>query len=117
MITNYNETLSALPDYSEGAMGSPSIVTEVTPTGEVVWNFTTGLDFTQDMDRLPNENTIIAVSSLTVHNERVIEVTPAGEIVLEYHSGYVSYPNDCNRLPWHTLISFRNWNTMIEMNP
>ena len=117
LIIYYNETLTALPDYPEGTMGYPSIVAEVNTNGEVVWNFTTGLDFTHDADRLPNGNTIIADSSPNVHNERIIEVDPSGNVVWEYKTGNGSYPNDVDVLPnGNVFISLRDWNSLLEVN-
>lgn len=117
LITYYNETLTTKPDYPKGTMGYPSIVAEVNTNGDVVWNFTTGLDFAHDADKLPNGNTIIADSSPNVHNERIIEVDPSGNVVWEYKTGNGSYPNDVDVLPnGNVFISLRDWNSLLEVN-
>ena len=118
LITYYYRNMTGTPPQPAPG-GYPSTVVEVTPAGEIVWEFSRpDMDFTHDSDRLPNGNTLIADTSEIIHNERVIEVTPDGEIVWEYRPGYDAYPNDCDRLVnGNTLISLRNRNTTIEVNP
>ncbi|WP_380677661.1 aryl-sulfate sulfotransferase [Salinigranum sp. GCM10025319] len=48
---------------------------------ERTWMYASGLDWPRDADRLPNGNTMIADSG----NDRVLEVTPNGEVVWEYN--------------------------------
>jgi outer membrane protein assembly factor BamB len=60
--------------------GMPRQAVEIDPTGKVVWSYTISEDIAfsskpRDADRLQNDNTLIAA-----HN-RIIEVTPQGEIV------------------------------------
>jgi hypothetical protein len=47
---------------------------------ERTWTYARGLDWPRDADRLPNGNTLIADSG----NDRVLEVTPEGQVVWEY---------------------------------
>jgi len=54
-------------------------VIEVSPEGEIVWEYT-GIVYPTDSVRLKNENTLIADKG----NKRVIVVTPDKEIVWEY---------------------------------
>lgn len=76
----------------------------------VVWEFT-DLKNPYDADRLPNGNTLIA----DTYNQRVIEVSPAGEIVWK-HEGIT--PIDCDRLPnGNTLIADDNGRRVIEVDP
>ncbi|MCK4736892.1 MAG: hypothetical protein KAT65_30850, partial [Methanophagales archaeon] len=54
-------------------------VIEVSPDGEIVWEYT-GVVYPTDSERLENGNTLIADKG----NKRIIEVTPDKEIVWEY---------------------------------
>lgn len=47
---------------------------------ERTWLYADGLDWPRDADRLPNGNTLIADTG----NDRVLEVTPNGQVVWEY---------------------------------
>lgn len=47
---------------------------------ERIWMYASGLNWPRDADRLPNGNTLIVDSS----NDRVLEVTPGGDVVWEY---------------------------------
>ncbi len=117
LITYFHGTLTPRHDYPEGVAGYPSIVAEISPEGNVVWNFSSGLDFCHDADRLDSGNTVIADSSPNIHNERILEVDSNGTIVWEYKTGYGSFPNDVDVLPsGNVLISLRDWNTIIEVN-
>jgi hypothetical protein len=57
-------------------------VIEVSPAGEIVWEYT-GVVYPTDSERLENGNTLIADKG----NKRVIEVTPDKEIAWEYLGG------------------------------
>ncbi|MCK4734549.1 MAG: hypothetical protein KAT65_18990 [Methanophagales archaeon] len=57
-------------------------VIEVTPDGEIVWEYT-DVVIPMEAQRLENGNTLIADTG----NQRVIEVTSDGEIVWEYYYG------------------------------
>jgi hypothetical protein len=54
-------------------------VIEVSPDGEVVWEYT-GVVYPTDFERLENSNTLIADEG----NKRIIVVTPDKEIIWEY---------------------------------
>jgi hypothetical protein len=55
-------------------------------------------DWPRDADRLPNGNTLITDS----RNNRVVEVTPAGETVWSTETGI--WPYDAERLPYNELL-------------
>ncbi len=117
LITYFHGTLTPRPDYPDNVAGYPSIVAEISPKGNVVWNYSSGLDFCHDADRLDSGNTVIADSSPNVHNERILEVDSKGTVVWEYKTGFGSFPNDVDVLPsGNVLISLRDWNTIIEVN-
>ncbi len=105
-------------------------IVEMTPTYEVVWNYTiTGPEThnheVHDVDKLSNGNYLIADMS----QDRVIEVNSTYDIVWEWRSiDHLSHPepipddwvhlNDVDRLPnGNTLITLRNYDTVIEVNP
>ncbi|MEE8458976.1 MAG: PQQ-binding-like beta-propeller repeat protein, partial [Phycisphaerales bacterium] len=87
-------------------------IIEVNPAGLIVWCYDGGLgcgngstdsdlNWPRDADRLPSGNTLINDS----HNNRVIEVTLAGQIVWEYAVGCdLSYDSD-PLLSGNTLVS------------
>jgi outer membrane protein assembly factor BamB len=63
--------------------GRPPKAIEIDPTGKVVWDYTIPKDTgfsspTRDADRLQNGNTLITAAN------RIIEVTPQGEIVWQF---------------------------------
>jgi hypothetical protein len=95
------------PDYLESEAGRPTILVADSENDRVVeyergpdgWNRTwrvgnrSTLDWPRDADRLPNGNTLIGDSR---HN-RVIEVTPEGEVVWEVYGPWLVY--DVERFP------------------
>ncbi|HUT19625.1 MAG TPA: PQQ-binding-like beta-propeller repeat protein, partial [Anaerolineae bacterium] len=98
-----------------------SKVLEVDLWGRVVWRYMGDLRFAHSGKRLPNGNTLIA----DTNNNRVIEVTRAGEIVFTSDdfgagTGHLSdgsrlkYPNDAHPLDDGTLlITDRNNNRCV----
>jgi len=117
LITYFSGTLTERPDYPPGMAGYPSVVVEVNSEGEILWNFSRGLDFAHDADRLPSGNTIIVDSSPNIHNERILEVDSDRNVVWEYKTGFGSFPNDVDVLSSsNILISLRDWNMLIEVN-
>jgi hypothetical protein len=96
-------------------LGRGSEILEVSPAMELVWRFA-GTDakplrFAHSAKRLPNDNTLIADTT----NDRVIEVTPGGEIAwntddLGGGSGilgdgsHLHYPNKAKRLDDGTIL-------------
>ncbi|VUT25419.1 MAG: hypothetical protein MASP_00971 [Candidatus Methanolliviera sp. GoM_asphalt] len=81
-------------------------IIEVTPDGEIVWEYT---DVVTPMEalRLENGNTLIADTG----NRRVIEVTPDGEIVWEY------YGEESKALGLSGVRRLANGNTLIPSSP
>jgi hypothetical protein len=92
------------PTYLNGENGTPTVlvadsendrIVEYARTGgppgngswERTWTLSGGLNWPRDADRLPNGNTLVVDSM----NHRVIEVTPAGEIVWEMHAPWATY--------------------------
>ena len=56
------------------------------------WELSGGFNWPRDADRLPNGNTLITDTL----NQRVLEVTPRGEVVWEYYAPWAPY--DAERL-------------------
>ncbi|MBT3582997.1 hypothetical protein HN510_04215, partial [Candidatus Woesearchaeota archaeon] len=96
--------------------------------GEIVWQY---LDpqVSHDADRLDNGNVLIAFGNFDTKNDvQVKEINRAGEIVWEWKvaeqldydvscSGY-SHTNSVSRLNnGNTLVSLRNFNFIVEVNP
>lgn len=92
------------PMYLEGENSTPTIliadsendrVVEYSRVGgppgegdwERTWTLTGNLNWPRDADRLPNGNTLVTDTM----NHRVIEVTPAGEVVWEMHAPWATY--------------------------
>ncbi len=93
----------------EAGLGSE--VVEVDPAGNIVWRYGDGLRFAHSAKRLASGNTLISDTT----NNRVIEVTPDGQIVLDSDhwsdgTGTLSdgsrlhYPNDAHQLDDGRLI-------------
>jgi len=82
-------------------------------TRDVVWEYSNGLFWPMDADRLENGNTLIA----DYGNNRVIEIASNGSIVWEYSTG-LDHPKDADRLDNNnTLITDRNNHRIIEVTP
>jgi len=88
-----------------------SKVLEVDPGGHIVWWFADGLRFAHGAKRLPDGNTLIA----DTNNDRVIMVTPSGEIAFTTDSwgkgtgrlsdgSHLRYPNDAHLLVDGSLV-------------
>ena len=88
------------PQYLESENGTPTMLVADSENDRVVeyakegdeWNRTwslgtRGLNWPRDADRLPNGNTLIVD---TMHH-RVVEVTPEGEVVWEFHAPWAPY--------------------------
>jgi hypothetical protein len=99
------------PDYLESEAGTPTLLVADSENDRIVeyaraangsWTLTwsvgnsSTLEWPRDADRLPNGNTFIGDS----RNNRVIEVTPEGEVVWEVYAPWLVYdvarvhPND-----------------------
>ncbi len=87
------------PDYLESESGRPTILVADSEQDRIVeyersgdgwdrtWELAGELSWPRDADRLPNGNTLV-VDSL---NHRVVEVTPAGEVVWEVYAPWGPY--------------------------
>ena len=107
-------------------------VCEIDRSGNIVWSY---LDpkVTHDVDRLPNGNTLVVYGGNdTVQDAQVKEVNPEGEIVWSWyardHFGLSEYKDVFNQGWTHTnaavrmdngntLISPRNFNILVEVDP
>ncbi len=107
-------------------------VYEVNRSGKIVWSYLTN-KIDHDADRLPNGNTIFVFGfSDQKSDAQVTEVNPKGEIVWAwyakdhfdkapykdiYNEGW-THTNAVTRLTnGNTLISLRNFNCVVEVNP
>ncbi|WP_246045645.1 arylsulfotransferase family protein [Halorussus ruber] len=99
------------PDYLESENGTPTlivgdsendrIVEYANPDGDLTdgdgwqltWTLKGDLDWPRDADRLPSGNTLVTDSA----NNRVMEVTPKGEVVWEFYAPWLVY--DAARIP------------------
>jgi hypothetical protein len=89
------------PMYLESEDGNPTIIVADSENDRVVeyekrrndwtrtWKLGSSQDFNwpRDADRLPNGNTLVVDSN----NQRVVEVTPEGEIVWEFYAPWAPY--------------------------
>jgi outer membrane protein assembly factor BamB len=107
-------------------------VYEVDRSGNTVWSYVDA-KVSHDADRLPNGNTIMVFGNEdTVNDAQVKEVNPAGKIVWSWKAGDYydkppydeiynqgwSHTNAVTRLPdGNTLISLRNFNMLVEVDP
>jgi hypothetical protein len=103
--------------------GNGSEIVEVTPDGDIAWRYGEGLRFAHSAKRLAGGNTLIADTT----NDRVIEVTPGGEVVFttdelgggtgELSDGsHLEYPNDAHLLgSGNILITDRNNDRALEI--
>ncbi len=91
------------PDYLEGPNGTPTILVADSENDRVVeyerqgpgewdrtWELSGGFNWPRDADRLPNGNTLITDTL----NQRVLEVTPRGEVVWEYYAPWAPYDSE-----------------------
>lgn len=107
-------------------------VYEIDRKGNIVWSYLTR-KISHDADRLPNGNTIFAFGGFDQKDDaQVTEVSPTGEIVWTwrardsfnkppydsiYEEGW-THTNAVSRLPnGNTLISLRNFNFVVEVDP
>jgi hypothetical protein len=95
------------PDYLESESGDPTFLVADSENERIIeyaredseWNKTWSvgsgetLAWPRDADRLPNGNTLLADS----RNDRVLEITPDGEVVWEVYAPYLVY--DVERVP------------------
>jgi hypothetical protein len=107
-------------------------VYEINRNKEIVWSYKT-TKISHDADRLPNGNTIFVFGNNDlVTDAQVVEVNAKGEIVWSWyakdHFNYAPYSsirkqgwthtNAVSRLSnGNTLISTRNFNMVVEVNP
>ncbi|MBI2328983.1 MAG: aryl-sulfate sulfotransferase, partial [Chloroflexi bacterium] len=107
-------------------------VYEIDRNGKVVWSYLTD-KISHDADRLPNGNTIFAFGAYDKKDDaQVIEVNQEGEVTWSWYArGYFDKPpykdiddegwthtNAVTRLPnGNTLISPRNFDFVVEVNP
>jgi len=107
-------------------------VYEIDRKGRIVWSYLTN-KISHDADRLPNGNTIFAFGASDQKNDaQIIEVNQKGEVVWSWYakdhfdkSPYASiydegwtHTNAVTRLPdGNTLISPRNFNFVVEVDP
>jgi len=104
---------------------------EITEDKEIVWSHLTG-KVSHDADRLPNGNTLYVYGSGdTMNDAQVVEVNPAGTVVwswyaknhyaTEFASTYDegwAHTNAVTRMDnGNTLVSPRNFNRLVEVNP
>jgi hypothetical protein len=90
--------------------GKDVYVREITPDKEIAWEYSEGLTCVYVVHRLATGNTLICAQC----DGRIIEVTPAGEIVWMY--GALVIPAGMDRLEnGNTLISVFGENRVIEI--
>jgi hypothetical protein len=99
-------------------------ILEVSPAGEVVWQYVGEMAFPHSAERLPNGDTLVSDTG----HDRVFRVDGAGEIVWssdEWGGGsgslsdgsHLHYPNDAELLDnGHLLITDRNNDRVIEVD-
>ena len=99
------------PDYLESENGTPTLIVGDSENNRIVeyanpvtdltdgdgwnrtWTLTGDLDWPRDADRLPSGNTLVTDSA----NNRVVEVTPEGEVIWEFYAPWLVY--DAARIP------------------
>ena len=92
---DYLESRNGTPTILVGDSGNDRIVEYANPDGDLkngtgwerTWTLKGDLKWPRDADRLPNGNTLVTDSS----NNRVIEVTPKGEVVWEFYAPWLVY--------------------------
>ncbi|WP_433628554.1 aryl-sulfate sulfotransferase [Halomicrococcus sp. NG-SE-24] len=87
------------PQYLESESGNPTILVADSENDRVVeyarrngtwtrtWTLSGGLNWPRDADRLPNGNTLVVDTMY----QRVVEVTPKGEVVWEFYAPWAPY--------------------------
>ena len=107
-------------------------VYEIDRKGRIVWSYLTN-KISHDADRLPNGNTIFVFGALDQKDDaQIIEINQKGETVWTwyakdqfnrapyediYNEGW-THTNSVTRLPnGNTLISLRNFNFVVEVDP
>ncbi|MEA3297943.1 MAG: hypothetical protein U9Q31_00310 [Chloroflexota bacterium] len=106
-LENSNTLIADLTGIFEG---KDVYVREITPDKEIAWEYSEGLTCVYVVHRLANGNTLICAQC----DGRIIEVTPAGEIVWMY--GALVIPTGMDRLEnGNTLISVFGENRVIEV--
>jgi hypothetical protein len=106
-------------------------VVEINRAGRTLWQHRDA-EASHDADRLPNGNTLYNRSWVQKGEDVVREVSPSGEIVWSWNGlrefdkppfasikdeGWM-HVNAVTRMPsGHTLISIRNFNAVVEVNP
>lgn len=107
-------------------------VYEINRAKEIVWKYES-VKVSHDADRLANGNTLIAFGNEdTSADAQVTEINSAGEIIWQWKAGERlddSYSRTQNEQGWthtnsvtrldngHTLVSLRNFNRVIEVDP
>jgi len=107
-------------------------VYEIDRKGKIVWSYLTN-KISHDADRLPNGNTIFAFGASDQKSDaQIIEINQKGEVVWSWYakdhfdkSPYANiygegwtHTNAVTRLPnGNTLISLRNFNFVVEVDP
>lgn len=105
-------------------------IVEIDRTGKTVWEHRDD-EASHDADRLPNGNTLYNRAWVSKGVDAVREITPAGEVVWSwngladfdklpfdkvYFEGWM-HVNSVSRLAsGNTMISIRNFNTIVEVN-
>lgn len=101
-----------------------SSVLEVSPEGQIVWQYVGDLAFPHSAERLANGDTLITDTG----HDRVLRVSPAGQVVWssdDWAGGtgtlsdgsHLRYPNDAEVLTeGHLLITDRNNDRVVEVD-
>ncbi len=131
-FTNPGFDVEPLPDSNVLFVLPRNGIYEVNRKGEVVWSYQNS-KVSHDADRLPNGNTLVAFGAMDqAADAQVKEINPDGRIVWEWYArdhfykppykdifdeGW-THTNAVSRLPnGNTLISLRNFNFVIEVDP
>jgi len=130
--TNPGPDVEWLPNNNILAMFPRKGVYEINRKGDIVWSYK-DRKISHDADRLPNGNTLVVFgASDQKRDAQVKEIDKKGKIVWAWHAkDYFDKPpykdiswqgwthtNAVSRLPnGNTLISPRNFNLVVEVNP
>jgi hypothetical protein len=77
-------------EYERNCGGADPRLGAGTPPEQCTWERTwsvDGFNWPRDADRLPNGNTLVTDTL----NHRVVEITPQGQVVWEFHAGWAPY--------------------------